>query len=49
VSRGRQPNLHLQFRGGVLFNLGHDIARNTVKAIVKERGIEPAKERGFAP
>jgi putative transposase len=31
---------------GALFNLGHDIARNTLKAILKERGIEPAPERG---
>jgi putative transposase len=31
---------------GALFNLGHDIARNTIKAILKERGIEPAPERG---
>ncbi|MGE5783423.1 MAG: hypothetical protein ACM3ZE_02495, partial [Myxococcales bacterium] len=30
---------------GALFNLGHDLARNTVKAILKERGIEPAPER----
>jgi putative transposase len=31
---------------GALFNLGHDIARNTIKAILKDRGIEPAPERG---
>jgi transposase InsO family protein len=31
---------------GALFNLGHDIARNTIKAILKEHGIEPAPERG---
>ncbi|HMA91212.1 MAG TPA: hypothetical protein VKP30_00940, partial [Polyangiaceae bacterium] len=30
---------------GALFNLGHDLARNTIKAILKERGIEPARER----
>lgn len=28
------------------FNLGHDISRNTIKAILKESGIEPAPERG---
>jgi hypothetical protein len=27
-----------------LFNLRRDIARNTVKAILKERGFEPAPE-----
>jgi hypothetical protein len=31
---------------GALFNLEHDIASNTIKAILKERGIEPAPERG---
>ena len=31
---------------GALFNLGHDLARNTIKAILKEHGIEPAPERG---
>jgi len=30
---------------GAFFNLGHDIASNTIKAILKERGIEPAPER----
>jgi putative transposase len=30
---------------GALFNLGHDIARNMIKAILEERGIEPASER----
>jgi len=31
---------------GALYNLGHDIARNTIKAILKDQGIEPAPERG---
>jgi transposase InsO family protein len=29
----------------VLGNLGHEIARNTVKRILRERGLEPAPER----
>jgi transposase InsO family protein len=32
-------------RGG-LKNLGHDVARNTIKAILKDHGIEPAPQRG---
>src|SRR5512133_3964720 len=34
---------------GALFNLGHDLARNTIKAILKERGVEPAPERRRHP
>ena len=30
---------------GALANLGHDIARNTVKRILHDHGIEPAPER----
>jgi len=30
---------------GALANIGHDIAPNTVKSILKRRGIEPAPER----
>ncbi len=30
---------------GALANLGHEIARNTIKRILKERGIDPAPER----
>src|SRR5664280_930685 len=30
---------------GALFNLGHDVARNTIKNILKENGLEPAPER----
>jgi Integrase core domain len=32
---------------GALHNLGHDVARNTVKRILLERGLEPAPERGW--
>ena len=31
---------------GALANLGHEIARNTVKRILQENGIDPAPERG---
>jgi transposase InsO family protein len=31
---------------GALHNLGHDVARNTVKRILLDRGLEPAPERG---
>ena len=34
-----------RIRGG-LKSLGHDVARNTVKAILKDHGIQPAPERG---
>src|SRR5262249_19850932 len=33
-----------RIRGG-LKHLGHDVARNTIKAILKDHGIEPAPER----
>ena len=32
-------------RGG-LKHVGHDVGRNTIKAILKDHGIEPAPERG---
>jgi putative transposase len=35
---------YTRIRGG-LKNLGHAVARNTVKAILKDHGIEPAPER----
>jgi len=35
---------YTRIRGG-LKRLGHDVARNTIKAILKDRGIEPAPER----
>jgi hypothetical protein len=31
---------------GALYNLGHDIARNTVKRILLDAGLEPAPEHG---
>jgi len=31
---------------GALYNLGHDVFRNTVKRILLERGLEPGPERG---
>jgi transposase InsO family protein len=36
---------YTRIRGG-LQHLGHDVARNTIKAILKNDGIEPAPERG---
>ena len=36
---------YTRIRGG-LKGLGHDLARNTIKAILKDHGIEPAPERG---
>jgi putative transposase len=36
---------YTRVRGG-LKGLGHDVARNTIKAILKDHGIEPAPERG---
>src|SRR3984893_16342132 len=36
---------YTRIRGG-LKRLGHDVARNTIKAILKDHGIEPAPERG---
>src|ERR1700681_1589834 len=36
---------YTRIRGG-LKSLGRDIARNTIKAILKDHGIEPAPERG---
>jgi hypothetical protein len=35
---------YTRIRGG-LKHLGHDLARNTIKAILKDHGIEPAPER----
>jgi transposase InsO family protein len=35
---------YTRIRGG-LVNLGHHVARNTIKAILKDHGIEPAPER----
>jgi transposase InsO family protein len=36
---------YTRIRGG-LKGIGHDVARNTIKAILKDHGIEPAPERG---
>src|SRR5262249_52217259 len=36
---------YTRIRGG-LKGLGHDVARNTIKAILRDHGIEPAPERG---
>ncbi len=36
---------YTRIRGG-LKSLGHEVARNTIKAILKDRGIAPAPERG---
>ena len=36
---------YTRIRGG-LKAVGHDVARNTIKAILKDHGIEPAPERG---
>src|SRR6202022_3577275 len=36
---------YTRIRGG-LKSLGHDIARNTIKAILNDHGSEPAPERG---
>jgi len=34
---------------GALYNLGHDIGRNTIKRILTDAGLEPAPERGRSP
>ena len=36
---------YTRIRGGLKI-LGHDVARNTIKAILRDHGIEPAPERG---
>ena len=36
---------YTRIRGG-LKGLGHDVGRNTIKAILKDHGIEPAPDRG---
>jgi hypothetical protein len=36
---------YTRIRGG-LKCVGHDVGRNTIKAILKDHGIEPAPERG---
>ena len=39
---------YTRIRGG-LKGLGHDVGRNTVKAILKDHGIEPAPQRANMP
>ncbi len=34
---------------GALYNLGHEVARNTIKNILLAHGLEPAPERGRLP
>jgi transposase InsO family protein len=34
---------------GALYNLGHEIGRNTVKRVLADAGLEPAPERGRSP
>jgi putative transposase len=36
---------YTRIRGG-LKRLGHDVARNTIKAVLNDHGIAPAPERG---
>ena len=40
-----RPGGYTRTRGG-LKSLGHEVARNTIKAILKDHGIAPAPERG---
>ncbi|MHC4407294.1 MAG: transposase family protein [Planctomycetota bacterium] len=39
------PNWGYTTIRGVLYNLGHEVARETVRNVLKEHGIEPAPER----
>jgi putative transposase len=34
---------------GALYNLGHDIGRNTIKRVLTDAGLEPAPERSRSP
>src|ERR1700681_4461809 len=45
MARENQTWGYTRIRGG-LKSLGHEVARNTIKAILKDHGIEPAPERG---
>jgi hypothetical protein len=40
--------LHVRIRGA-LYNLAHEIGRNTIKRILLDHGLEPAPERGRKP
>ena len=33
---------------GALYNVGHEIGRNTIKRILRENGIDPARRRGMS-
>jgi hypothetical protein len=41
----RRPHIVYTRISGGLKHLGHDVARNTIKAILRGHGIEPAPER----
>jgi hypothetical protein len=43
---GRDPTCGYTRISGGLKILGHEVARNTIKAILKDHGIAPAPERG---
>jgi hypothetical protein len=34
--------------GGALYNLGHEIGRNTIKRILLEHGFDPVRRRGMS-
>ena len=43
---GENPQWGYSRIQGALANLGHEVARNTVKRILQNHGIDPAPERG---
>ena len=43
---GRDPTLGYTRISGGLKSLGREVARNTIKAILKDHGMAPAPERG---
>jgi hypothetical protein len=46
MQRGQQSRIDYP---GALYNLGHDIGRNTIKRVLSDAGLEPAPERGRSP
>ena len=46
---GENPQWGYTRLRGALSNLGHEIARNTVKRILRDHGIDPAPERMLHP
>ena len=42
-SRGRAAWGYTRIRGA-LRNLGHDVGRNTIKRVLREHGMEPARQ-----